>query len=134
MSKQAITQYIRDSFGTDMITNATCANLAQILLDKIADDLIKTGHFNLPGIGSLNVLKRPARNGRNPRSGDAITIPERPSVKFRASSNILERLGKKPSRVSHAIRLKKEAPELKGIDDMNLPGAASATSNPPLTH
>ena len=136
MSKHAITQAIRASFGTEMITNSTCAELAQIILDKMAEELISTGHFNLPGIGSLTVLKRQARTGRNPRSGATIVIPERPSVKFRASSNMLERLGKKPSRTSAAIRVK---PALKGIDDMPdvpqvKPQAVGAILNPPMTH
>ncbi len=42
----------------------------------------KTG-FTLPGIGKLVVVKRKARKGRNPATGEAMRIPAKRVLKFR---------------------------------------------------
>lgn len=39
--------------------------------------------FTIPGIGKLVLVNRPARTGRNPRTGEAIEIPAKQVVKFR---------------------------------------------------
>jgi DNA-binding protein HU-beta len=39
--------------------------------------------FTIPGIGKLVVVKRKARMGRNPATGEAIKIPAKTVLKFR---------------------------------------------------
>jgi DNA-binding protein HU-beta len=39
--------------------------------------------FTVPGIGKLVLVKRKARMGRNPATGEAIKIPAKKVVKFR---------------------------------------------------
>jgi DNA-binding protein HU-beta len=39
--------------------------------------------FTVPGLGKLVVVKRKARMGRNPATGEAIKIPARKALKFR---------------------------------------------------
>ena len=39
----------------------------------------------LPGIGKLETIVRRARQGRNPRTGEDVEIPERTTVKFKAA-------------------------------------------------
>ncbi|HUT25043.1 MAG TPA: HU family DNA-binding protein [Sumerlaeia bacterium] len=39
--------------------------------------------FTIPGIGKLVVVKRKARMGRNPMTGEAIKIPAKTVLKFR---------------------------------------------------
>ena len=41
--------------------------------------------FTLPGIGKIALVKRKARTGRNPRTGEKIKIPARKAVKFRVA-------------------------------------------------
>jgi len=43
----------------------------------------KTGSFTLPGIGKLVLLRRKARMGRNPATGEALKIPAKTVVKMR---------------------------------------------------
>ena len=45
----------------------------------------KTGSFTLPGIGKLVLVKRKARMGRNPATGEAIKIPAKTVVKMRVA-------------------------------------------------
>ena len=41
--------------------------------------------FTLPGIGKLMLKNRAARMGRNPKTGEAISIPAKRVVKFRVA-------------------------------------------------
>jgi DNA-binding protein HU-beta len=43
----------------------------------------KTGAFTFPGIGKLVLVKRKARVGRNPATGEPINIPAKTVVKMR---------------------------------------------------
>jgi DNA-binding protein HU-beta len=45
----------------------------------------KTGSFTLPGIGKLVLVKRKARMGRNPATGEAMKIPAKTVVKMRVA-------------------------------------------------
>lgn len=45
----------------------------------------KNGEFVLPGLGKLVKVKRAARMGRNPATGEAIKIPAKTVVKFRVA-------------------------------------------------
>jgi DNA-binding protein HU-beta len=45
----------------------------------------KTGSFTLPGIEKLVLIKRKARMGRNPQTGEAIKIPARTVVRMRVA-------------------------------------------------
>ena len=41
--------------------------------------------FTIPGLGKLVLVKRKARMGRNPQTGEAIKIPAKKVLKFRIS-------------------------------------------------
>jgi DNA-binding protein HU-beta len=45
----------------------------------------KAGAFTFPGIGKLVLVKRKARVGRNPATGEAINIPAKTVVKMRVA-------------------------------------------------
>jgi DNA-binding protein HU-beta len=50
----------------------------------------KRGAFVLPGIGKSVLVKRKARTGRNPATGEAIKIPAKTVVKVRPSKAFKE--------------------------------------------
>ena len=53
-------------------------------------ELKKGGKIALVGFGTLSVATRPARTGRNPRTGKSIKIAAKKVVKFKAASNLLK--------------------------------------------
>lgn len=59
-------------------------------LDVIKEELRKGGKLALVGFGTLATFKRPARQGRNPRTGKALKIAAKNIVKFKAASNLLK--------------------------------------------
>ena len=54
-------------------------------------ETMKTGDkVTLLGFGTSSVTERAAREGRNPQSGEKITIPAKKVVKFKAGSKLTE--------------------------------------------
>ena len=60
----------------------------KVLADMYQEDLIETGKSKVPGIGTLEVRYRAARNGVNPSTGEALPIPESLGVGFSAGKSI----------------------------------------------
>jgi DNA-binding protein HU-beta len=60
-------------------------NVLDTLADLAYSEVKKNGEFSLPGFGKLVKVKRKARMGRNPMTGEEIKIPAKTVVKFRLS-------------------------------------------------
>ena len=52
--------------------------------DAVAEELAKGGKVQLVGFGNFEVSERPAREGRNPRTGETMTIAASKTPKFKA--------------------------------------------------
>ncbi len=52
--------------------------------DVVADELRKDGKVQLVGFGTFEVADRPARDGRNPKTGEPMPIPASKAPKFKA--------------------------------------------------
>lgn len=46
----------------------------------------------IPGLGSFSVTERKAREGRNPRTKETITIPASKNVRFKAGKDLRDQL------------------------------------------
>jgi DNA-binding protein HU-beta len=61
--------------------------IASSIIDEMAGLAIaetkKVGAFTFPGVGKLVLVKRKARVGRNPATGEPINIPAKTVVKMR---------------------------------------------------
>ncbi len=61
--------------------------MASAIIEEVAalavSETKKTGSFTLPGIGKLVLVKRKARMGRNPGTGEVIKIAAKTVVKMR---------------------------------------------------
>ena len=72
-------------------------------MNEIVEDLVGLLQKNLKkgcrvrwkGMGTLQVRKRAARMGRNPATGEAIKIPAKKKIAFRASKELKEAVGTK---------------------------------------
>ena len=53
-------------------------------IDTVTEELKNGGKVQLVGFGTFEVTERAERNGRNPKTGEAITIPASKSPKFKA--------------------------------------------------
>lgn len=52
----------------------------------------------IPGLGSFTVSSRKAREGRNPRTNEPLTIPASKNVRFKAGKDLREMLNVAPKK------------------------------------
>jgi integration host factor subunit beta len=60
------------------------------ILDAMADALAKGHRIEIRGFGSFSISRRPPRVGRNPRSGEQVTIPEKLVPHFKPGKALRE--------------------------------------------
>jgi DNA-binding protein HU-beta len=80
LTKSQIVSYFAKKF--DLSKKAASSVIDEMAALAIAETK-KTGVFTFPGIGKLVLVKRKARVGRNPATGEAINIPAKTVVKMR---------------------------------------------------
>jgi DNA-binding protein HU-beta len=64
------------------------------LIAHLVKNLKKGNRIRMAGLGILQVRKRAARMGRNPATGEAIKIPAKKKIAFRAAKELKEAVGK----------------------------------------
>lgn len=73
-----------DNIAADVaISKAKAQAGLETILGTIQDSLKSGDGVQIIGFGSFQVVKTAARNGKNPRTGQAIKIPAKKAVKFR---------------------------------------------------
>ena len=58
--------------------------------DVVADELKKGEKIQLVGFGTFEVAERPAREGRNPKTGESMKIPASKAPKFKAGKALMD--------------------------------------------
>ena len=66
--------------------------VVEIFFDEIAKRLAEGGRVELRGFGAFSTREREARTGRNPRTGEAVSVPAKKVPYFKAGKEIRERL------------------------------------------
>jgi DNA-binding protein HU-beta len=72
------------------LSKAAVGRAVASLMDEVVGNLAKGEHVTLQGFGSFRVVRRAARKGRNPRTGEEIKIDSTRTVKFTAGKNLKE--------------------------------------------
>ena len=66
------------------LTKVDTEKALKAFIDTVTDELKNGGKVQLVGFGTFEVTERAERQGRNPKTGEAITIPASKSPKFKA--------------------------------------------------
>ena len=66
------------------MTKVDAEKALKAFIDTVTDELKNGGKVQLVGFGTFEVTERAERQGRNPKTGEAITIPASKSPKFKA--------------------------------------------------
>ncbi|HET7315073.1 integration host factor subunit beta [Salinisphaera sp.] len=64
----------------------------KLLLDHVIGELAEGGRVEIRGFGSFSVHHRPARRGRNPKTGEAVDIPRKYVPHFKPGKELRERV------------------------------------------
>lgn len=78
----------------DGLTKAQATDSVEVILRISKDSLISGSDLLLSGFGKFNVKNKNARRGRNPQTGDELTLDARRVVTFKPSGILRDRINK----------------------------------------
>ena len=82
MTKSQIVSHFAKKFE---LTKKLASGIIEEVAALAVSETKKTGSFTLPGIGKLVMVKRKARMGRNPATGEPLKIPAKTVVRMRVA-------------------------------------------------
>jgi nucleoid DNA-binding protein len=87
MNKADIAQKVHDVIGG---TKVQAEGVVETIIDTIVASLKNGEEVSVAGLGIFSTKMRPARTGRNPRTGETIQVPAMRVPKFRAAKALKE--------------------------------------------
>jgi len=91
MKKDELVTLVSEQAG---ISKKSSGEAINSVFENIASTLEKGDTISLPGFGSFKVVDRPAREGRNPATGEKIQIAASKAVKFTPGAGLKDRVNK----------------------------------------
>ena len=91
MNKTELVAAIAENAG---LTKKDADKALKAFIDVTTAALKKGDKIALVGFGTFEVVKRPARTGRNPQTKQAIKIPASTAPKFRAGKGLKDAVNK----------------------------------------
>lgn len=85
MNKNELIDAVAKSSG---LSKADTAKAVDGVFDEISNSLKRGDEVRLVGFGTFSVATRAASEGRNPRTGERIRIPETKQPKFKAGKGL----------------------------------------------
>ena len=89
MNKEDLVKLVSEKTG---ITKKAAGQAQKAVIEGISSTLERGGSISIVGFGSFKVVKRAAREGRNPSTGEKMQIPASKAVKFTPSKSLKERV------------------------------------------
>ncbi len=89
MRKKELVAKIAETAG---LKEKEAAAALQAFVDVVGDELKKGESVQIIGFGTFDVSKRAARKGRNPFSGEEITIEASTSPRFKAGKALKDKV------------------------------------------
>jgi nucleoid DNA-binding protein len=85
MNKSQLIEAVASDSG---LTKTDSARVIESLLDTVTRTLRKGDEVNITGFGKFSVVKRAARQGVNPRTGERVKIKASKAPKFSAGASL----------------------------------------------
>ena len=92
MIRSELVKDITDQFPG--LSLADVESVTEILLDSITAQLATGGRVELRGFGTFTVRSRDAREGRNPRTGETVSVAAKHVPHFKAGKELRDRLNR----------------------------------------
>lgn len=87
MNKADIVGKVQETLGS---TKAEAERAVETVIENITAELKRGGEVSIAGLGIFATKARPAREGRNPRTGETIHIAATRTPKFRPAKGLKE--------------------------------------------
>ena len=92
MTRADIIEMLNKAIG---FSKQEAARITELFFDVIKETLGKSEKLKITGFGTFIVREKRARRGRNPQTGEKITITPRKVITFRSSPLLKKALNKK---------------------------------------
>lgn len=86
MNKTELTSAMAAKAG---ISKVDAGKALAAFVDTVKEEMTKGNKVTMVGFGTFSVQERPARNGRNPRTGKSIKIAAKKIAKFKAGKGLI---------------------------------------------
>jgi len=90
MTKSELIEVIAESQG--QITRREAEVVVNTIFAAISDALVDGDRVELRGFGSFSIKKRNSRIGRNPKTGDTVSVPAKVVPYFKPGKELRERV------------------------------------------
>ena len=74
------------------LTQRDIERVVGVIFERIIQSLEDGGRVELRGFGAFSVRSRPARSGRNPRTGETVEVPAKHVPFFKSGKELRARL------------------------------------------
>jgi integration host factor subunit beta len=74
------------------LTAREIEQVTRVILDTLSNALGKGQRVEIRGFGSFNIVERPPRNGRNPKTGEPVSVPAKLALHFKPGKALRERV------------------------------------------
>lgn len=92
LTRRELAEVLSDKLG---FSQSNCAQIVDSFIAAMKRALLNGEEIKLVHFGTFTVREKAPRKGRNPRTGETITIKKRNTVSFRASKKLRERINRK---------------------------------------
>ena len=83
------------------LSHADVDNAVTLLINKMINELASGGRVEIRGFGAFSLKHYKAKLGRNPRTGEIVSVPQRYGVHFKPGDDMKARVN--ASAVGHKI-------------------------------
>ena len=90
MTKSELIERLAERFPQLVAKDAEFA--VKMILDAMTECLVRGDRIEIRGFGSFALNYRPPRVGRNPKSGEKVSVPEKFVPHFKAGKELRERV------------------------------------------
>jgi integration host factor subunit beta len=95
-------ELVEDVAEAAELTKKDAERLVEIVFESIIETLNQGEKIELRGFGSFRVRERGARRGRNPKTGDPVSIPAKRVPYFKPGKELKELINEDHSRLATA--------------------------------
>ena len=95
MTKSELMIRLAESYLAENSTQLAAKDVEQsvkVLVDTMTRSLARGQRIEIRGFGSFDLNHRPARIGRNPKSGEKVDVPEKRVPHFKPGKELRERV------------------------------------------
>ena len=89
ITKADIVEYLHNQLG---LNKTESKQLIENFFEEIKKSLEKNEEVKLSGFGNFKLINKKSRPGRNPKTGDPVTISARRVVTFKAGNKLRKRI------------------------------------------